>query len=116
MKLKDKKIEIQEVRYVTDKIGNRKKETVPIATVWVYFRQLSMKELYSVTTQLDEEVLLQIGYWADLTTSYMIKFRGVQYDIVRIDTFEGYKEDLKLYCKRKKCRSNSDRHFFLQVL
>lgn len=31
----------------------------------------------------------------------MIKFRGVQYDIVRIDTFEGYKEDLKLYGKRK---------------
>ena len=24
-----------------------------------------------------------------------------RYDIVRIDTFEGYKEDLKLYCKRK---------------
>lgn len=32
----------------------------------------------------------------------MIQFRGVQYDIVRMDTFEGYKADLKLYCKRKK--------------
>lgn len=27
-------IDIQEVRYVTDKIGNRKKETVTVATVW----------------------------------------------------------------------------------
>ena len=45
---------------------------------------------------------LQIGYRADLTTSHMILFRGVQYDIVRIDPFEGYKADLKLYCKRKK--------------
>lgn len=56
-----------------------------------------MQELHNVTTQLDEEVLFQIGYRADLTTSHMIKFRGVQYDIVRIATFEGYKEDLKLY-------------------
>ena len=55
------------------------RRNVTIATVWAYFRQLSMKELYSVTTQLD-----------------------VQYDIVRIDTFEGYKANLKLYCKRKK--------------
>ena len=70
--------------------------------VWAYFRQLSMKELYSVTTQLDEEVLFQISYRAGLTTSHMIQFRGVQYDIVRIDTFEGYKANLKLYCKRKK--------------
>ena len=101
MKLKDKKIEIQEVSYVSDTIGNRKKETVTIATVWAYFRQLSMKELYSVTTQHDEEVLFQINYRTDLTTSHMIKFRGIQYDIVRIDTFEGYKEDLKLYCKRR---------------
>ena len=61
-----------------------------------------MKELYSVTTQLDEEALFQIGYRSDLTTSHMILFRGVQYDIVRIDPFEGYKADLKLYCKRKK--------------
>lgn len=34
MKLKDKKIVIQEVRYVSDAIGNRKKETVTVATVW----------------------------------------------------------------------------------
>ena len=41
------------------------------------------------------------GYRADITTSHTIKFRGIEYDIVRIDPFEGYKTDLKLYCKRK---------------
>ena len=60
-----------------------------------------MQELYNVTTQLEEEVLFQIGYRADITTSHTIKFRGIEYDIVRIDPFEGYKTDLKLYCKRK---------------
>ena len=60
-----------------------------------------MQEQHDVTTPLDEEVLFQISYRADITTSHIIKFWGVQYDIVRIDTFKGYKDDLKLYCKRK---------------
>ena len=101
MKLKDKKIEIQESRYVSDAIGNRKKELVTVATVWAYFRQLSMKELYSVTTQVQEEVLFQINYRTDITTAHVIKYNGIQYEITRIDTFEGYKRDLTIYCKRK---------------
>ncbi len=101
MKLKDKKIEIQESRYVSDAIGNRKKELVTVATVWAYFRQLSMKELYSVTTQVQEEVLFQINYRTDITTAHVIKYNGIQYEITRIDTFEGYKSDLTIYCKRK---------------
>lgn len=101
MKLKDKKIEIQESRYVSDAIGNRKKVLVTVATVWAYFRQLSMKELYSVTTQVQEEVLFQINYRTDITTAHVIKYNGIQYEITRIDTFEGYKSDLTIYCKRK---------------
>ena len=101
MKLKDKKIEIQESRYVSDAIGNRKKELVTVATVWAYFRQLSKKELYSVTTQVQEEVLFQINYRTDITTAHVIKYNGIQYEITRIDTFEGYKSDLTIYCKRK---------------
>ena len=27
----------------------------------------------------------------------LIEYRGVLYDITRVDTFEGYKEDLKIY-------------------
>ena len=62
MKLKDKKIDIQGVQYVTDKYGNHKKETVTIATVWAYFRQLSGNEIYKVTTQVTEEVMFVINY------------------------------------------------------
>ena len=74
---------------------------VTVATVWAYFRQLSMKELYSVTTQVQEEVLFQINYRTDITTAHVIKYNGIQYEITRIDTFEGYKSDLTIYCKRK---------------
>lgn len=27
--------------------------------------------------------------------------KGVLYDITRVDTFEGYKEELTLYCSRR---------------
>ena len=99
MKLKDKKIDIQEVRYVSDVIGNRQKETVTVATVWAYFRQLSANEIYHVTTQTEEKVLFQISYRDDITTNHSIVYRGKTYNITRIDVFEGYKSDLVLYCK-----------------
>ncbi len=102
MKLKDKKIDICEYQYTSDAIGNRVKTLVTVATVWAYFRQLSMKEFYGVTTQVQEEVLFQINYHTNITTANVIAFRGMNYEITRIDTFEGYKTDLKLYCKIKK--------------
>ena len=101
MKLKDKKIEIQESRYVSDAIGNRKKELVTVATVWAYFRQLSGNEIYRVTTQATEEVMFVINYRTDITTENVILYKGVKYNIVRVDVFEGYKSDLTLYCTRQ---------------
>lgn len=101
MKLKDKKIEIQETQYVSDKYGNRIKQTVTIATVWAYFRQLSGDEIYRVTTQATEEVIFRINCRTNITTDNVILYKGVQYNIVRVDVFEGYKSDLTLYCKRQ---------------
>lgn len=100
MKLKDKKIEIQESRYVTDKYGNRVKQTVTIATVWAYFRQLSGDEIYRVTTQTEETVMFRINYRDDITTSHVIKYKDTLYNITRVDVYEGYKRDLTLYCKK----------------
>ena len=101
MKLKDKKIDIQGVQYVTDKYGNRKKETVTIATVWAYFRQLSGNEIYRVTTQATEEVMFVINYRTDISTDNIIKYKGTLYNITRVDVYEGYKNDLTLYCKKQ---------------
>ena len=101
MKLKDKKIEIMEEHYISDKYGNCIKHTVTIATVWAYFRQLSGDEIYRVTTQATEEVLFRINYRSDITTENVILYKGVKYNIVRVDVFEGYKSDLTLYCKRQ---------------
>lgn len=98
---KHKKIGIQGVHYISDKYGNRKKENFTVATVWAYFRQLSGNEIYRVTTQATEEVMFIINYRTDITTENVILYKGVQYNIVRVDVFEGYKSDLTLYCKRQ---------------
>lgn len=101
MKLKDKKIELLGVRYVSDQYGNRSKETFTLATVWAYFRQLSGNEIYRVTTQTMEEVMFIINHRTDITTENVIRYKGILYNIVRVDVFEGYKGDLTIYCKRQ---------------
>ena len=101
MKLKDKKIDIMEAQVVTDSIGNRIKQLVTVATVWAYFRQLSGDEIYRVTTQVNEEVMFRINYRADITTTHVIRYKGILYNITRVDAYEGYKSDLTLYCKRQ---------------
>ena len=101
MKLKDKKIDIMEAQVVTDSIGNRIKQLVTVATVWAYFRQLSGDEIYRVTTQVNEEIMFRINYRADITTTHVIRYKGILYNITRVDVYEGYKSDLTLYCKRQ---------------
>ena len=103
MKLKDKKVDILFADYDLDEYGNAilRLETVALS-VWAYFRQLSQKEVYtSLEMQTPEEVLFQIGYRPDITARHVIRYKGVLYDITRVDVFEGYKGDLTLYCKRQ---------------
>lgn len=103
MKLKDKKIEILAPVTVRDEAGFNTTTLQPLGTpVWAYFRQLSGKEVFATaTTNYKEEVLFQVNYRIDLTTAHVIRYRGVLYDITRIDTFEGYRQDLTLYCSRR---------------
>ena len=70
--------------------------------VWAYFRQLSGKEIFAAAAyRYDEEVLFTINYRNDITTTCLVEYGGVRYNVNRIDTFEGYKQDITLYCKRK---------------
>lgn len=103
MKLKDKKIEILTPVTVRDEAGFSTTTLQPLGTpVWAYFRQLSGKEVFAAaTTNYREEVLFQVNYRTDLTTAHVVRYRGVLYDITRIDTFEGYRQDLTLYCSRR---------------
>ena len=104
MKLKDKKIEILALQSVINENGYPEETLEPICPpVWAYFRHLSGKEYYAANAeQVQEEALFQINWRAGLSTAHVIRFNGVLWDITRVDTFEGYKGDLKLYCKRRR--------------
>ena len=101
MKLKDKKIEILQPSTSKDADGFSTETLTPIAPLLrAYFRQLSGKEIYTnATTVTTEQVLFAVNYRPDITTRHVVRYRGTLYDITRIDVFEGYKEDLTLYCK-----------------
>lgn len=102
MKLKDKKIEILAVQNVVSENGYAVETLKPICPpVWAYFRHLSGKEYFAANAeQVKEEVLFQVNYRADITTAHVIRYSGVLYNITRVDTFEGYREDITLYCKQ----------------
>lgn len=103
MKLKDKKIELLQQVTTRDDEGFSTTTLESVGSpVWAYFRQLSGKEVFAAaTTNYKEEVLFVVNYRTDLTTAHVVRYKGILYDITRIDTFEGYKEDLTLYCSRR---------------
>ena len=103
MKLKDKKIEILAVQNVVNENGYAVETLKPICPpVWAYFRHLSGKEYFAANAeQVKEEVLFQVNYRADITIAHVIRYSGVLWNITRVDTFEGYKGDFSLYCKRR---------------
>ena len=103
MKLKDKKIEILTATYTVNENGFAVETLQAVCPpVWAYFRQLSGKEVFAAaTTNYKEEVLFTVNYNPEITNTHVIRYNGVLYDITRVDTFEGYKEDITLYCKRR---------------
>ena len=102
MKLKDKEIELLRQVHTRDEMGITTTTLESMGTVWAYFRHLSGKEVFAAATvNYKEEVLFQVNYRTDLTTANVIRYNGRLYNITRIDTFEGYKQDLTLYCKKE---------------
>ena len=103
MKLKDKKNELLRQVHTRDELGITTTTLESMGTVWAYFRHLSGKEVFAAATvNYKEEVLFQVNYHSDLTTANVVCYNGTLYNITRIDTFEGCKEDLTLYCALKK--------------
>ena len=53
----------------------------------------------NATTIATEQVLFTVNYRPDITIVHVIRYKGLLYDITRVDTFEGYKADLSLYAR-----------------
>lgn len=103
---KDKKIIIYKVTHEQDSYGYGVETFTPIHPnkLWAYVRQQSASEYYAAhAVQITEDMLFVINWRADITTfdtlTLYILYKGLWYNVQRIDTFEGYKEDLQIYGK-----------------
>ena len=104
MYLKDKKIILYRAEQSTDKEGfptAAKYKPIHDGRLWAYVRQLSASEFYAAkAVQNSEEMLFVVNWRGDLTADLYIEYKGVFYNVTRVDTFEGYKEDLKVYAAK----------------
>lgn len=102
MKLKDKKIRILGYIHTVDEegFGVDAWKAIHNGRLWAYYRQLSGSEFFSsAMVNANEEVLFSVNYRTDITTEMLIEYKEQYYEITRIDDFEGYKDDLNIYCK-----------------
>jgi len=104
MYLKDKKIILYRAEQGTDKEGfpiAAKCKPIHPGRLWAYVRQLSASEFYaSQALQRSEEMLFVVNWRGDVAADCFIGYRDVMYNVTRVDTFEGYKEDLKVYAAK----------------
>lgn len=101
--IKDKKISIYKVEWTVDELLQEIEEKVIYAdNIWAYYRQASANE-YNAAGQAGYKVdaIFKVNWRDDLDNTMTIEFRGNEYNITRIDDFEGYKQDLTIYATAK---------------
>lgn len=105
--LKDKKVVVYKKMTIKDKSGFQTTGYMPIhptANIWGYFKELNAYLTYaSQTTTAKEESQVAIGYTEALKRQYpqdyYVLFDNVLYQVTRVDNYEGYKTDLRLFVK-----------------
>ncbi|MBU4440107.1 MAG: phage head closure protein [Firmicutes bacterium] len=99
-RLKDKKIEIYASTVISTPGKAPKYSWAPIheGKLWAYVRQLSASEHFmAMQVKAKEEMLFVINWRSDISSTNVIKYRDKFYDIKRVDSFEGYKQDIQIY-------------------
>lgn len=98
--LKDKKIAIYAETSISKPGYKPEYGYKPIhpGRLWAYVRQLSQKELsYASGKYTPETTLFEINWRSDLITlKHFIEYKGLFYEIKRVDTYEGYKDTIKI--------------------
>jgi head-tail adaptor len=104
MLLKDKKIIIyrRTVEKDSEGFGTAKYTPIHSGRLWAYARQLSAGEFLSgKAVWQSEEMLFVLNFRNDINPAdCFIEYRGVFYNITRVDAFDGYKGDLRVYAGR----------------
>lgn len=101
--LKDKKIDIYTIEYILDDLLQEIEVKVMIAeNIWAYYRQASAKEYYAAAqVNYKVDAIFKIAWREGVAPDMTISYKGKEYNITRIDDFEGYKQDLTIYATTK---------------
>lgn len=103
-RLKDKKITILQNNGYYDEYGQLIDVWEPLPggeNIWAYYRQASADEFFGAAqVNYKVEAIFEINWRNDIHPSMKILFRGKEYNITRIDDFEGNKQDLRIYAYR----------------
>lgn len=101
MMLKDKKISILGIVETENELGETEQSFIPIVggdNIWAHYRHSSGMEYFqAMQVQARVEAVFTINWRDDLNTAMRILYKNKQYNITRIDDYEGYKKDLKIY-------------------
>ena len=99
--LRDKKIVICKKILISATGDKPNFELKPIheGKLWAYIRQLSMQEVSLFQGKLtsdSETMIFEMNWRDDVTMGDVIQYENRVYGIDRIDTYEGYKDTLKI--------------------
>lgn len=99
-RLKDKKIEILAGMDVSAPGEFERIEWAPIhqGKLWAYVKQMSAREFYAAAAVQNEETMMfEINWRSDIKPNMYVKYKSRYYNIIRIDTYEDYKKNIRLY-------------------
>ncbi len=100
-KLKDKKITIMGVTEGQNDLGDPIQIRGPIPggeNIWAYVRHASGNEFYQAAqVQHRVEMIFEVNWRDDVTPKNWIEYKGKVWNIIRVDTFEDYKDTLRIY-------------------
>lgn len=100
--LKDKKVTLLQITSVKDDDGYDIEKLIPMPkgeNIWAYFRHASGSEFYgAATNNVKIEVIFEINWRKDIDPRITtVRYKEKDYRITRIDNFEDYKIDLRIY-------------------
>ena len=61
-----------------------------------------------MAVQQSEEILFILNWTSLIDMNCFVEHKGVFYDVKRVDTFEGYKRDLRVYAGRLQTQPKPD--------
>lgn len=111
-KVRDKKIVIYQQRNVAENGEMPKMKYVPIHSgrLWAYVRQTSGTEVFYASGEYSSESMVFEIAWRDDVESvgHFVEYKGIFYDIKRVDTFEGYKDSITITADKMASQPESE--------